>query len=394
MDVQHKKRGRPRLRDERESRYEALGSNFQPPPTDPSMRRPPPLYNSSDNPLSAALGESISRSGSYRVLKSQVVPHIGPGVNPRYLEHASLADANVYGPAMTPTPRPLGHQEPICAYLTMDMQIAKATQAFGEAIGLMSVAPRKLHDIVSANDRDKVFRLQRLFEDERNEREPNYLPPIYPKFEENRVIQSVGFGPEEMDQIRLDRQEMLTFQGPDGQQRTFQLRLGLAKKDSTYFVILLLNLPARPPTFNQPTSSPYSREMYSRDLHYGYQTGQQPLAQPEASPFIPDPTFGDSRGELYRTPPPLGSNIPPSATMPPLSQTQIYSQAQIPYQTPRSKLPQVQLQAPNQRQLELQLPPLRDQRGDGSGMRLTDIQTGRLDIGGLLEEPGAGRGGS
>jgi hypothetical protein len=319
---------------------------------------------------------------------------MGAAMAPRYLEHASPADANLYGGSMTPTPRMMTSQEAICAYLTMDMQIAKATQGFGETIGVQSVVARKFHDIVSANDREKVFRLQRLFEDERREREPNYLPPIYLKFEEDRVIQSVGFGPDEMAQFRPDRQDMFTFQGPDGQQRTFQVRFGLAKKESTFFVVLLLNLPATRQTFNQPSSSPYSRESYSRDSQYGFQTPQQVFAQPGASPFMSNPSFGDPRGEVYRTPGPLGPSIPPTTSMPPFAQAQPrpdFSQGQNPYQTNRSELLQAQPQP--QRQHDLQLPPIRDQRGEASTseLRRKDNQSGRVDIGGLLENPGMGR---
>src|SRR5271163_3146360 len=100
---------------------------------------------------------------------------------------------------MAPTPRSQPPQDPICAYLTMEMQVAKATPSFGETIALPSVISRRFQDIVIPNDREKVARLQRGFEDERRDREPNYLPPIYlAKFEEDRVIQSVGFSPEEI----------------------------------------------------------------------------------------------------------------------------------------------------------------------------------------------------
>lgn len=356
------------------------------------MRRPLSLYTPSEASIGTQFADTIHRTGSYRVLKSQGGPPMGGAMAPRYLEHASPADANLYVGSMPPAQRIMA-PEPICAYLTMDMQIAKATLGFGETIGVQSVVARKFHDIVSANDRDKVFRLQRVFEDERRKREPNYLPPIYLKFEEDRVIQSVGFGPEEMGQLRPDRQDMFTFQGPDGQQRTFQVRLGLAKKESTYFIVLLLNLPATPQTFSQPSSSPYSRESYSRDSQYGYQTPQQVFAQPGASPFMSNPSFGDPRGEVYRTPGPLGPNIPPSTSMPAFAQAPPrpdYSQVQNPYQTPLSELPQAQ--PPPQRQHDLQLPPIRDQRSEGSAsdLRRGDIQSGRVDIGGLLEKPGMG----
>ena len=155
----------------------------------------------------------------------------GGPMGPRYLEHASPADANIYGAPMPPTPRMLASHEPPCAYLTMEMQFSKTTLSFGETIGVQSIQSRRLQDVVSPNDREKVARLQRIFEDERREREPNYLPPIYlAKFEEDHVIQSVGFGQEEIGMVRTDRPEMFTFQAPDGQQRTFQVPPRLSEK--------------------------------------------------------------------------------------------------------------------------------------------------------------------
>jgi hypothetical protein len=314
---------------------------------------------------------------------------------PRYLDHASAADATIYGQPLPPTPRMVPMQEPACAYLTMEMQIAKATPSFGDTIGLQSVFARKLQEIVSLADREKVARLQRSFEDERRDREPNYLPPIYlAKFEEDRVIQSVGFGPEEVGQARTDRQEMFTFQAPDGQQRTFQVRLGLAKKESTYFIVALLHIPATPQTFQHPSSSPFSRETHSRDSQYGYQNPQHGFAQnPTMSPFGPSPSFGELRGEMtgFRTPGPLGQNIAPSAIAQqyaPLQARPEYSQGQIPYQTPRSEMqPQPQIQ----RQDNLQLPPIRDAGSAMEPTRRRDDRSGRVDIGGLLEKPDIGR---
>lgn len=307
---------------------------------------------------------------------------------PRYPEHASHVDVNVYTGAPQPTPRMLVSQEPACAFLTMDLQIAKATQTFGEAIGVQSAVARNLHDVVSASDRDKVFRLQRVFEDERREREPNYLPPIYLKFEENRVIQSVGFGPDEMAQLRTDRSEMFTFQGPDGQQRTFQVHFGLAKKESTYFIVLMLHIPATPQTHHQPSSSPFSQES-----QHGYLTPQQGFSQiPMASPFVSTPSLGERRSEglmTYRPIGPMVSSIGPSTGVPPYTQSQTrpdYSQGQTQYQNPRSELPQSQAQ----RQHNLQLPPIRSQPGDDSSMdpiQRRDDRSSRVDIGGLLEKP-------
>jgi hypothetical protein len=361
------------------------------------MRQPLSLYTPSDASMATGFGDPLQTSGSYRVLKTQG-PMGGP-MAPRYLDHASPADANIYGGPMPPAAHMRASQEPICAFLTMEMQIAKATQSFGETIGFHPIVSRKFQDIVSANDLEKVVRLQRAFDDERREREPNYLPPIYLKFEEDRVIQSVGFGSEEINQVGADRQDMFTFQGPDGRQRTYLVRFGLAKKESTYFIVLVLHIPATPQSFHQPSSSPYSRESYLREAQYGYHPPQQMYPQNPAGPsFVAPQAFGDPRGDMtaYRTPGALGGNVPSSGNMPGFTQTQPrqdYSQGQAPYQTPRSEVPQDQMQ----HQHDLQLPPIRDQLGEGSSMdpmRRRDDRSGRVDIDGLIERPGPARTGA
>lgn len=296
---------------------------------------------------------------------------------------------------MIQPPRMLPPQELLCAYLTMELQISKVTRSFVDTFGLQSVISRRLQDVVGPNDREKVVRLQRIFEDERREREPAYLPPILLKFEEDRVIQSVGFGPDEIGQLQLAHQEVIAFQGPEGLQRPVQARFGLAKKEATYFIAVVFQVPAAPQTFNQPSLSPYTPRDYPREPQYGYQTPQQPFPHaPSQGPssFIPNPGYSDPRGDpmTYRASGPLGPS-PISAIMPPMSQPQqtrpdYSSQGQNPYQTPRSELPQGQ----SQRQHDLQLPPIRDQRGETSAVdmsRRRDDRTNRVDIGGLLEQP-------
>ncbi|KAI9052830.1 hypothetical protein LZ554_003103 [Drepanopeziza brunnea f. sp. 'monogermtubi'] len=397
IDVQHKKRGRPRLRDERESRYEAVGAGY-PPPVDHLMRRPLSMYPSTDP---APFADTLQRPGSYRVLKSHGGLMGGGPMGPRYTDHASSADANMYGGAHVP-PRMTSSFEPPCAYLTMEMQFAKTTQSFGETIGVQSIQSRRLQDLVSANDRNKVACLQKDLEEERRGREPNYLPPIYlTKFEEDHVIQTIGFGPEDIGSLRIDRQEMFTFQAPDGQQRTFQVRLGLGKRESTYFIVLLLVLPSTPQMYHQPSLSPYSRE--SRDAQYGHQTSQQGYQPtPNAPPFVSTSGFsGDPRDEMtvYRANGPLG----PGASFAQPAPRSDYPQGPAPYQAPRSELPHAPVQAQVQPQPQLsqlshglQLPPIRDQRGEllPSPMRRRDDRSGRVDIGGLLEQPGSDRRGA
>ena len=366
------------------------------PPPEASMRRPLSFH---EGQMASGFGDPLNRSGSYRVLKSQTGSMPGP-IAPRYIDWANVEGANIYGGSMPPTPRMLPPQDPICAYLTMEMQIAKTTQNFGDTVALQPIVGRKLQDILSPNDREKVLRLQRIFEDERREREPNYLPPIYlHKFEEDRAIQSVGFGQEEVGQLRTDHPEMFTFSGSDGQQRNFQVRLGLAKKDATYFVVLILQVPATPQPYQQPSTSPFSRESHSRDSQYGYgyqQPPQQQVYTPSQgpSPYVPSPGYADQR-EMggYRAPGPHGQNIPQSGNVPSFAPSQParpeYSQGQAQFQTPRSEL----AQPPQQRQHDLQLPPIRDQGPSMDPARRRDDRSGRVDIGGLLEKPNPARSG-
>lgn len=274
----------------------------------------------------------------------------------------------------------------------MELQVAKSTPAFGQALGGQSVNAVAFHDLVSPSDRDKVFRLQKMFEDERRDREPNYLPPIYLKFEEDRVIQSVGFAAEDISQFRTDRSEVFTFQGPDGQQRTFQVHYGLEKRESTYFVVFILHVPASAQAYHQPPPPPFPRDQYSREPQYGYQSSQHAYSQaPGISSYMSTPSYPDHRGEAlaYRAPPTLGSNAPPPTTAPSLAHSQVpprteYIQSQTSYQPLRNDT--TSTQAPLQH--DLQLPPIRDQRGEESELsRRRDDRAGRVDIGGLLEKP-------
>jgi hypothetical protein len=357
------------------------------------MRRPLLSYNDAPYP---ALGGLQQRPGSYRVLKSQ--SGIGGPLSPRHIEHAtSHLDAHMYGPGVPPTPRMLAIQEPICAYLNMEMQIAKASSGFSETIGIQNVASKRLHDIVSDNDREKVVRLQDQLEEEKRVREPNYLPPIYLKIEEDRLIQSISFGPEDMAQFRLDRQERITFQGPDGQQRAFQVSIGLAKKESTYFIILLINVSMTTQTYIPPPPS------YSRDPQYEY-TSLQQASNIVPSQYMVNPPFSDQRGEIagYRTAGSMGSSMQPSMNMPTYAQApmrQDYAQGHNPYQSPRAEMPPsqpTQQAHPQGQGHSLQLPPILGQPREGQSTDPTnrrDDRSNRVDIGGLLErQDHAGRG--
>lgn len=316
---------------------------------------------------------------------------------PRYLEHALPADANIFTGQAPAIPRVGVAQDLPLAYLNMDLQISNASRSFSGILGIPSMGGRKLLDIVASTDRDKVYRLQRVFEDERQEREPNYLPPIYGKAEEDRVIQSIPLDLNLDDgvPVRTERQELLTFQEPSGQQRSYQVRLGLAKRESTYYVVLILVIPAQPVTSQdvyQISPSPY----HPREASYGFRAPQQTFAQPPPiSSYSQYQTqYGEPREHdpsmTFRQSQPLPSSsscVPgPAPTIPSYTQPfprSEYSQVQNPRQIPRSEGSQAQ----SAHQSEFRLPPLQRPPGLPSAPPRGDDRGGRVDIGGLLEGP-------
>lgn len=324
------------------------------------------------------------RPGSYRVIKSQS----GNQMVPRYLTHASSTDANIYSSGQPPpAPLVMNSTEQPCAYLSMDMQLSKVSRAFCDAIGTPSVTGRKLLDTVAVNDRDKVYRLQRQLDEERQDREPNYLPPIYGRSEEDRIIQSLGFGQEYLAQFRMNRQDVLTFQAPDGQQRPYPVRLSLEKRESIYFVVLVITGP--PTTLLGMT--PVSPPSYSREPGHIFHNPPQPFAPSSMPPYGQFPHFNEPRHgpQVAHHQQPLrsdaGSSSAAAPNTPPYAQVAVrpeYVPSQYSHQPPRSDV----AQNLGQRQSEYRLPPIQNTSGMAStGAQRIDDRGGRVDIGGLLE---------
>lgn len=418
IDVQHKKRGRPRLRNDRENR---LDSNLY--TRGPELLRRP-TYSGDARGI---LADPLMRN-SYRVLKSQAGPS-QPAA--RYLDRASASDANIYAPP--PQPQMIPQTVP-CAYLNMDFQIIKATQAFCESIGYPSVVARKLQDLAVMNDRDKIEHLKEDFEVQRARREPQYLPPLYGKDAEDRVIRSVGFGVEDVRRVPMGSHGVVTFQGMNGEHRSFELKVGLAKRDTTFFISLRL---APPP--QDHASVQYSVSNFARDQQFGFQQPYQPAYSPQqfqqyqyqppmqVQPSPQQHTYDDSQSSIYRpmmnTTTPIQQSMPLTTSMlnsdvsayarPSSSAFMLmrsensYAQPHYTPQAPRNDAlvqepPQMQQARPMTAQSEhVQLPPIRNQgsptlSNNGMGSMSAPTSTfrdgpSRLDIVGLLERPASQR---
>lgn len=258
------------------------------------------------------------------------------------------------------------------------------------------VVGRKLVDMITPPERDRVVALCKALQNEQVTKEPNYLPPIYGRDEEERVIKSQPFGPESVSRYQLDRQDFFTFVAADGQPRPHSVRVGLAKDDSIYFVVLLLTSPGRS-SYPHPSPSPRSR-----DITYAYQ--HQPFTQ--LTPV--SASFDLTRSRLADPPPRESSNLAPRQPETPTQQgVSVLSPGISPsipsyaastlarskppggltHQTPRSELnPPTR----SSQQAEYQLPPIRSQQRPGPPTEATwqrDDRVTRVDIGGLIEKP-------
>ncbi|GKT47471.1 uncharacterized protein ColSpa_07652 [Colletotrichum spaethianum] len=301
-----------------------------------------------------------------------------------------MADANMY--AQQPPPLAAGAPEPV-VFLTMELEIARVSPAFADAVGIPGVRGRSLLDIVLSSERDKIQNHQRSMQDERSRKDPVYLPPIFGRQEQERVFDSLRFEADELSRFQLDRQDFFIFAAADGQPRSYSVRLGLAKRESIYFIVLLINAA---PRFPYPSPSPHAREM-----PYSYQPQQQPQQQAYAQHTPVSATFEQARprfgeGALAPRPSPgqpphMISGVSPGVSpgMPSYSASPSrpdYAAGPSSYQIPRSELP------PTTRppQPSFQLPPIRagphqPPHSEPSWQR--DDRSGRVDIGGLLEKP-------
>ncbi|KAI1436617.1 hypothetical protein GGR50DRAFT_197921 [Xylaria sp. CBS 124048] len=387
IDVQHKKRGRPRLRDDRESRFDASSFGH---PQDPTILRPPSLYGPAGGAPLVPFDEPLRRSQSYRVLKSQPRETVGPG----FMERGLATDPNTF---MAP---PMQAPEPVAFLKIGDLEVVKASNSFIDAITAspqstgyryQPVVGRKLVDIITLPERDRVLALCQALQKEQLLREPNYLPPIFGRDEEERVIKSQSFSSESVSRYRLDRSEFFNFLTSDGQLRPHTMRVGLVKDDSIYFVVFLLTSAARayPPP---PSSSPRRR-----DVTYSYQP--QPFAHPTSASASFDPgrpRFMDSHREHNFTPRQLETSVQHSVPSPGMSPNVLSYSASASvrsehpggpaHQIPRSEL---SLARPTQ-QADYQLPPIRSHHRPGPLTEATwqrDDRTSRVDIGGLIEQP-------
>ncbi|KAK4617509.1 hypothetical protein CLAFUW4_12239 [Fulvia fulva] len=171
-DVQHKKRGRPRLREEGEFKVEQML-----PEAGPSTS----IASSADLTARPIASTKHRRHESFRSLRSQGSDGSGVASSPNY----------AYPPPPTATQATFGFQNPYApsfgaptyevptAYLDLDLVFLKANAPFRQIIlAGQEVVGRSLSDVAAPVDGETFQNICNHLRTERDARDPAYMPPI------------------------------------------------------------------------------------------------------------------------------------------------------------------------------------------------------------------------
>ncbi|KAL1303740.1 hypothetical protein AAFC00_007084 [Neodothiora populina] len=352
-DVPHKKRGRPRLREEGHTKAQQLSSVV------------PLAVPVGSEPILAGGGRALEgprhrRTGSLRTIRSY---HDAPEAS----RTSIVPSRHPLGPAFAPGPRasqPVpGPVTPI-AFLDMDLVIMKANSAFNSLMGVQDIRGRRLSEVARTIEGDSFQNTRNALRAEREAKEPSYLPPIF----QPGLDPVSGITDRDIDEITRgfdDQHYSWVFRLAGGVERSLDVRMRLAKT-SLYFVTLFLPPLPESPTetillsetkpstslFQTPIEIPgQPSSFHGSPSHFQefYPPGRE--AFPPASPSLYSQSWpSNPTGVVYGPPPPThtGSRIFPSLeplqthfAPPPLAPPQLQQQQQPVYfgQPPPRPLP-------------------------------------------------------
>lgn len=273
IDVQHKKRGRPRLRDEHRSHSFEI-----------AQVQHPGVTSSPSSPT--AFGPTY-KSGTHRILKSQqdssrhsldrrlsLTPRedtLGNGSG--YFDQHRPPMSNVLPPISPPIFN-------ATAFLTPDLLVAKSTDGMRELCGYSASdldGVKSLFDIVLSTDIDRLEHLVDRFREEIQEREParwSATPPIQTieAVNENNIYPATQGARTYAETLHLCRADGSNY-------LKIRIRAHLAFT-SVYFVVMVFSL-----TNEMPPPLQLNSAGYSSGFHKMHST------TPGSTPTIQSPTF-------------------------------------------------------------------------------------------------------
>ena len=248
--MQHKKRGRPRLRDDREFLRPLLEEGQSPsqilgtlPSSEERAHQDPFPLSHSHRPSDVPRPLESTAQGLGVPNTNPQTNHSSNGGQPGSLGRYSRVSASPY--AAGPN---LAYQSLPAAFLNLDLVIQKSNQAFQDLVAFLGdVRGKSLGDLLEVRQNESLQRLRNELRDERDEREPTYMAPITPIGQDpmRAVMESVA--DQDIDHVShafTDRPMFLSFRLPSGQYQSLQVQIRLAKT-SLYFVTLVVRSPPR-----------------------------------------------------------------------------------------------------------------------------------------------------
>lgn len=272
IDVPHKKRGRPRLREESEFKTQQTTSH--------QASQATTIAGSSQHPARVFAGTRSRRAESFRSMQSQTsddtASYAGstPGMGPYGTLQSPLSTHSV-------PPRASGSRlifDVATALLNLDLTIIRANRPF-ESIMLRGREARGCHiaEIAAPADAEAFQTIRNRLRAEREAREPAYMPPIQQPGQDP-VLQISEQDAEQYTVGFSDRTYTWTYVPPRVTAETFPARIRLAKA-STYFVMLTL------PSFRPQEPAP--PPMYSGTLVFGPPIHPAERFGPSHAPALP-----------------------------------------------------------------------------------------------------------
>lgn len=360
VDVQHKKRGRPRLREESEfgvQRSEGKAVTAGQPPALQSSPTPAPV-----RPI---LGTRRQRAESLRSLASQTSDesYALTGSTP-----ARSRAGTLQSPFSSQRPPEPGHRhrssyEIPTALLNTDFVIVRANRPFQQIMFAgRDVGGRHISEIAAPADNESFQAIRNTLRAEREARDLTYMPPILQPGQDpiSRIPEA------EADQYTGGFNEhhytwAKTQMGPAGE--SFPARVRLAKAN-TYFVVVTLPsfrpVEPAPPAFGgflhsaapmQPMLSAYDTARQSA-VYSAPPMAAYP-AQTSIAPMQPGPSVGVPPASYTYPPPPQPQMHPAVSRAPPHSVLQPF----LPQQQPPAPPPRIGPAAPPTPRLRVREPP-------------------------------------
>jgi hypothetical protein len=256
--VQHKKRGRPRLRDDREfSRPEdgtQLSGQILGAIPASAAEGYPQSFSELHPQRSSDPARYSARHGGEHVLNMNLRPLAlsNGGRN----DNVGVASSSYIGGPN------LGYHKLPVAFLNLDLVIQKSNRAFQDLVSFLGdVRGKHLGDILESREDESLQRLRNALRDERDVKEPTYMAPITPVGQDPMQPVLESLADQDIDRVShgfTDRLMNLGFRAPGSQYQSLQVQVRLAKT-SLYFVTLVVRTPPRlsgPPLLAQQFAPP------------------------------------------------------------------------------------------------------------------------------------------